>query len=113
MSRGRLRMPMFYKFFAGCALLALLLIFAGMLIVRHESKMRSRVDYLGKHYKRYLGYQFVANRFAGEQPVPERIVTPLPPMIVSLPVCVWMLKLSLPPPPCRVELASALPMSEN
>jgi methyl-accepting chemotaxis protein len=48
---------MFWKFLAGCLTLAALLIFGGYMVVRGESGMKSRGDYLAKHFKRYLNYQ--------------------------------------------------------
>ena len=49
-----LRIPMFFKFLVGCLTLAALLIAGGILIVRSETKMKSRGDYLGKHFTRYV-----------------------------------------------------------
>lgn len=51
------RFPMFLKFWIGCATLAGLLIAGGVLVVRSETKMKSRGDYLKKHFERYLEYQ--------------------------------------------------------
>lgn len=51
------RVPMFLKFWVGCSTLAALLILGGLLVVRAETKMKSRGDYLAKHFKRYMEYQ--------------------------------------------------------
>ncbi|HUS63491.1 MAG TPA: methyl-accepting chemotaxis protein [Kofleriaceae bacterium] len=48
---------MFLKFWIGCAVLAGLLIAGGVLVVRSETRMKSRGNYLEKHFKRYLDYQ--------------------------------------------------------
>jgi methyl-accepting chemotaxis protein len=54
---AHLRFPMFLKFWIGCAALAALLIAGGVLVVRSETRMRSRGAYLDKHFKRYQEYQ--------------------------------------------------------
>jgi methyl-accepting chemotaxis protein len=54
---ARLRFPMFLKFWVGCAALAGLLIAGGVLVVRSETRMKSRGNYLEKHFKRYQEYQ--------------------------------------------------------
>lgn len=51
------RVPMFFKFLAGCLLLAFILILGGTLVVREKTKMASRGNYLEKHFKRYQNYQ--------------------------------------------------------
>ncbi len=48
---------MFWKFLVGCLTLATLLIFLGTLVIRSETRMKSRGKYLAKHFKRYLNYQ--------------------------------------------------------
>jgi methyl-accepting chemotaxis protein len=48
---------MFFKFLAGCLLLAFLLILGGSVVVHLQTKMESRGNYLAKHFKRYLEYQ--------------------------------------------------------
>ncbi|WP_428267531.1 hypothetical protein, partial [Haliangium sp.] len=57
MSKSGLRIPMFYKFLAGCVALALLLIAGGSYVVHHQTRMKARGNYLAKHFKRYLDYQ--------------------------------------------------------
>ncbi len=57
MSKSKRRVPMFLKFWVGCSALAFLLILGGFLVVRAETKMKSRGDYLAKHFKRYDQYQ--------------------------------------------------------
>ncbi len=57
MTTSKLRVPMFVKFWVGCSALASLLILGGFLVVRAETKMKSRGDYLAKHFKRYDQYQ--------------------------------------------------------
>jgi len=52
-----LRIPMFFKFLVGCLTLAGLLITGGVLVVRSETKMKSRGNYLKKHFMRYAQYQ--------------------------------------------------------
>src|SRR6185503_19205422 len=54
---ARFRFPMFLKFWVGCAMLAALLIVGGVLVVRSETRMKSRGNYLEKHFKRYEEYQ--------------------------------------------------------
>ena len=53
----RTRVPMFFKFLVGCLALAAMLITGGLLVVRSETKMKSRGNYLTKHFKRYAKYQ--------------------------------------------------------
>ncbi len=57
MSKSKRRIPMLLKFWVGCSTLATLLIVGGLLVVRSETKMKSRGDYLAKHFKRYEQYQ--------------------------------------------------------
>jgi methyl-accepting chemotaxis protein len=57
MASRRFRVPMFFKFLAGCLLLAFLLILGGSVVVHLQTKMESRGNYLVKHFKRYLEYQ--------------------------------------------------------
>ncbi|MCP4449640.1 MAG: methyl-accepting chemotaxis protein [Myxococcales bacterium] len=57
MTKSKRRVPMFLKFWVGCSTLATLLIVGGLLVVRAETKMKSRGDYLAKHFKRYEQYQ--------------------------------------------------------
>lgn len=57
MPRQRLRIPMFFKFFVGCQLLAILLLTGGTYIVHSETRMKSRGNYMRKHFQRYLQYQ--------------------------------------------------------
>lgn len=57
MTKSKRRVPMFLKFWVGCSTLATLLIIGGLLVVRSETKMKSRGDYLAKHFKRYEQYQ--------------------------------------------------------
>ena len=54
---ARFRFPMFLKFWVGCSVLAALLIIGGVLVVRSETRQRSRTYYLEKHFKRYQEYQ--------------------------------------------------------
>src|SRR5690606_8729655 len=57
MSRRRVRIPMFFKFLAGCLLLAILLIIGGSVVVHLQTTMRRDPNYLARHFKRYLEYQ--------------------------------------------------------
>ncbi|HUH04546.1 MAG TPA: methyl-accepting chemotaxis protein [Kofleriaceae bacterium] len=57
MTKRGLRIPMILKFLLGCLTLAGLLILGGYMVVRSETGMKSRGDYLAKHFKRYLNYQ--------------------------------------------------------
>ena len=54
---ARFRFPMFLKFWVGCSVLAALLIVGGVLVVRSETRQRTRTYYLEKHFKRFLEYQ--------------------------------------------------------
>jgi methyl-accepting chemotaxis protein len=56
MSRG-LRFPMLVKFLIGCFTLAVLLIVGGTFVVKNETRLRNRGNYLAKHLRRYLGYE--------------------------------------------------------
>ncbi|HET7503863.1 MAG TPA: HAMP domain-containing methyl-accepting chemotaxis protein, partial [Kofleriaceae bacterium] len=56
MSPRKLRFPMFFKFLVGCLTLAGLLIFGGTLVVRNETRLRSRGNYLQKQERRLEGY---------------------------------------------------------
>lgn len=62
MARRPLRIPMFYKFLAGCVALAILLIAGGGLVVHNRTRMESRGNYLAKHFERYLSYQEMVGR---------------------------------------------------
>ncbi len=85
MARKGIRINMFWKFLAGCLLLAGLLLLGGYLVVRSETRMKSRGNYLEKHFKRYLNYQdglgravsSVTDREANE-PELRRALTPHP-----------------------------------
>jgi methyl-accepting chemotaxis protein len=50
------RVPLFVKFLIGNLLLAALLITGGYLVVRSQTRMRDRGNYLDKHFKRFMGY---------------------------------------------------------
>jgi len=56
MSSRKLRFPMFFKFLLGCLTLAALLIIGGALVVRNETRLRSRGNYLQKQERRLEGY---------------------------------------------------------
>lgn len=56
MSSGKLRVPMFFKFLVGCLTLAALLIIGGTFVVRNETRLRSRGNYLQKQDRRLDGY---------------------------------------------------------
>jgi methyl-accepting chemotaxis protein len=56
MSRPKLRFPMFLKFLVGCLLLASLLIVGGTYVVKNETQLRSRGNYLQKSVRRLQGY---------------------------------------------------------
>ena len=56
MTRRRLRFPMFFKFLVGCLALAALLIIGGTFVVRNETRLRSRGNYLQKQDRRLDGY---------------------------------------------------------
>jgi methyl-accepting chemotaxis protein len=56
MTARRLRFPMFFKFLVGCLTLAALLIVGGTFVVRNETRLRSRGNYLQKQDRRLAGY---------------------------------------------------------
>ncbi len=84
MAKRGWRIGMFWKFLVGCLLLAGLLLLGGYLVVRSETKMESRGDYLKKHFDRYLEYQdglgravsSIADREASD-PELRRALTPV------------------------------------
>jgi methyl-accepting chemotaxis protein len=57
MARRQLRIPMFFKFFVGCQVLASILILGGTWLVHSETRMQRRGNYLRKHFQRFLEYQ--------------------------------------------------------
>src|SRR3954468_1870675 len=56
MSSRKLRFPMFFKFLLGCLTLAALLIIGGTFVVKNETRLRSRGNYLQKQDRRLEGY---------------------------------------------------------
>jgi methyl-accepting chemotaxis protein len=54
--RRRLRFPMFWKFLAGCLLLAGFLIIGGTYVIQNETRLRNRGNYLAKSVRRLHGY---------------------------------------------------------
>jgi methyl-accepting chemotaxis protein len=52
----KLRVPLFFKFLIGCLALAALLIVGGTLVVKNETRLRSRGNYLQKQDRRLAGY---------------------------------------------------------
>jgi methyl-accepting chemotaxis protein len=56
MSSRKLRFPMFFKFLLGCLTLAALLIIGGTVVVKNETRLRSRGNYLQKQERRLEGY---------------------------------------------------------
>jgi methyl-accepting chemotaxis protein len=56
MTARKLRFPMFFKFLVGCLTLAALLIVGFTFVVRHETRLRSRGNYLQKQARRLDGY---------------------------------------------------------
>src|SRR5438128_1044583 len=56
MSEKKLRFPMFFKFLIGCLTLAALLIVGGTLVVKNETRLKSRGNYLAKYVRRLDGY---------------------------------------------------------
>src|SRR5512139_2545792 len=54
--RKLLRFPMFWKFLVGCLLLAAFLIIGGTYVIKNETRMRSRGNYLAKGVRRLHGY---------------------------------------------------------
>src|SRR5262249_27501125 len=55
-ARRRLRVPMFAKFLIGCLSLAAMLIIGGTYVVKKETQLRSRGNYLQKSARRLAGY---------------------------------------------------------
>ena len=86
MARTRWWNRMYWKFFLGCGALAGLLIYGGYRVVHNKTKMKSRGDYLAKHFNRYENYQnglgravsSAADREAND-PTLRRAMTPQPP----------------------------------
>jgi methyl-accepting chemotaxis protein len=56
MTSRKLRFPMFFKFLVGCLALAALLIVGGTFVVKNETRLRSRGNYLQKQLRRLDGY---------------------------------------------------------
>ncbi|HEX2689605.1 MAG TPA: HAMP domain-containing methyl-accepting chemotaxis protein [Kofleriaceae bacterium] len=56
MSSRKLRFPMFFKFLLGCLTLAALLIVGGTFVVKNETRLKSRGNYLQKQDRRLEGY---------------------------------------------------------
>src|SRR5882757_5149850 len=56
MTSRKLRFPMFFKFLVGCLTLAALLIIGGTFVVKNETRLRSRGNYLQKQDRRLDGY---------------------------------------------------------
>jgi len=56
MTNRKLRFPMFFKFLVGCLALAALLIIGGTFVVRNETRLRARGNYLQKQDRRLEGY---------------------------------------------------------
>ena len=54
--RHRFRLPMFFKLLIGCLTLAALLIVGGTYVVKNETRLRSRGNYLAKARRRLDGY---------------------------------------------------------
>ncbi len=54
--RPKLRLPMFFKLLVGCLTLAALLIVGGTYVVKHETRLRSRGNYLAKARRRLDGF---------------------------------------------------------
>src|SRR5512139_3755133 len=54
--RKLLRFPMFWKFLVGCLLLAAFLIIGGTYVIKNETRLRSRGNYLAKGVRRLHGY---------------------------------------------------------
>src|SRR5689334_11194415 len=55
-ARRRFRVPMFAKFLIGCLSLAAMLIVGGTYVVKKETQLRSRGNYLQKSARRLAGY---------------------------------------------------------
>jgi methyl-accepting chemotaxis protein len=56
MTPRKLRFPMFFKFLLGCLTLAGLLIIGGTFVVKNETRLRSRGNYLQRQDRRLDGY---------------------------------------------------------
>src|SRR5262245_47241988 len=56
MTQRKLRVPMFFKFLVGCLTLAALLIIGGTVVVKNETRLRSRGNYLQRQDRRLEGY---------------------------------------------------------
>ena len=56
MSRRGLRIPMFVKFLVGCLTLAALLIVGGTLVVKDQTRLKSRGNFLQKQVRRLNGF---------------------------------------------------------
>ena len=56
MTTRKLRVPMFFKFLIGCLALAALLIIGGSFVVKNETRLRSRGNFLQKQERRLDGY---------------------------------------------------------
>ncbi|HEY0985407.1 MAG TPA: hypothetical protein VGD80_00095, partial [Kofleriaceae bacterium] len=52
----KLRVPMFFKFLIGCLTLAALLIVGGSFVVKNETRLRSRGNFLQRQDRRLEGY---------------------------------------------------------
>ncbi|HEV7554085.1 MAG TPA: hypothetical protein VGO00_01455, partial [Kofleriaceae bacterium] len=52
----KMRVPMFVKFLVGCLSLAALLIVGGTYVVKNETKLKSRGNYLAQAERRLHGY---------------------------------------------------------
>ena len=56
MTPRKLRVPMFFKFLIGCLALAALLIVGGSIVVKNETRLRSRGNFLQRQDRRLEGY---------------------------------------------------------
>jgi methyl-accepting chemotaxis protein len=56
MTSRKLRVPMFFKFLIGCLTLAALLIVGGSFVVKNETRLRSRGNFLQRQDRRLEGY---------------------------------------------------------
>jgi methyl-accepting chemotaxis protein len=56
MTSRKLRVPMFFKFLIGCLTLAALLIVGGSIVVKNETRLRSRGNFLQRQDRRLEGY---------------------------------------------------------
>src|ERR1700761_7307438 len=52
----KLRVPLFFKFLIGCLTLSAFLIVGGAFVVRNETRLKSRGNYLQKQARRLDGY---------------------------------------------------------